>query len=274
MRPEGLAVERRSLGGEDGIGDFDLVDASGEGGVRGTDVPREGARGSGVVTEGMVGEAGAATRVAVLLVKKFAKRVVAGADNRGIIGFLDLRAFDGKGKSMTIKKELKEVDALADESKLIPENDLIEFINSVLVPVICRPAVDGSKKFEKKEKGRLSGIGGGGPDKEVGGFKNPTPWLELVIEERQEGFDGASIGLEVLWSGPEGNEVKRGDPRFIEEGLSMVPGLGPNKSAVNLVSVVIELLINLFRGDKGEVRKDAVFIFEEVNDFFLRRKVF
>ena len=37
------------------------------------------------------------------------------ADDDRVVGFLDLRSFDGKGEGVTIKKELKEVDALAHE---------------------------------------------------------------------------------------------------------------------------------------------------------------
>ena len=95
-----------------------------------------------------------------------------------------------------------------------------------------------------------------------------------MVEESQDRLDGAGIGLEMLWRSPKGVEVKGSDPRLVEKSLGVVSRLRPDKSAINLMGVVIKLLINLLRGDKGEVGKDAVFIFEEVNDFFLRRKVF
>ena len=41
--------------------------------------------------------------------------MVGGADDDGVIGLLNLRSLDGKSKGMPIKKELKEVDTLADE---------------------------------------------------------------------------------------------------------------------------------------------------------------
>ena len=47
-------------------------------------------------TERIVGKPGAAAGVAVFFHEKFAKAVVAGADDERVVGLLDLRAFDGQ----------------------------------------------------------------------------------------------------------------------------------------------------------------------------------
>ena len=179
--------------------------------------------------------------------------MVASADNRGVIGFLDLRPFDGQGKGVPIKEELKKVDSLADECKLIPDDDLIEFVDSILVPIICRPTIERGKKFEKKEKRRLTGARGGRPNEEIRGLKDPCSWLELLVKVSQEGLDGASIGLEMVRGSPKGVKVKRGDTRLVEKSLCVVPRLRPDKPAINLMCVIIELLVDVSRGDKGKV---------------------
>ena len=65
-------MERRGLGREDGIGNFNFVDTSSESGVRSMDILRKGAKMRRRLAKGMVGEVGAAAREAVLLMKKFA----------------------------------------------------------------------------------------------------------------------------------------------------------------------------------------------------------
>ena len=72
---------------------------------------------------------------------------------------------------MAVEKELKEVNALADERKFVPNNGLVKLVDSRLVSIICWSAVNRGNFFECLEERGLACIRDGRPKEQVAGFQ-------------------------------------------------------------------------------------------------------